>query len=311
VLVGGWEVLHVSPHPAIDVWTLQQAGAGELTQGHNPYSAVAVPDTGPRSGLVPYTYPPLQLYATLPAYMIGGDVRYAMLGAVVLTGVALRMLTRRVADLPSLAQDAPALVIWLTPKLFLIIEQAWVDPVGLALLCLAVWAQVSRRFSLAALLFGLAFAAKQTMFWLIPLGGVLLRFSRSQWLLAGGAIAATVLPLALWDLTSWYRANITFLLERPPRMDGLTLTTWYYWRTGHPPVGWPGLLAAVVLVAIVIVRLPRSAGTFTASAAATYGLFFALSDSAFANYYYLVLGLAALAAATALSAGADATIRRT
>jgi len=306
VLVASWHLLQASPHPSIDVWELQQSGAEALVNGDNPYRVVGVPDTGVRADtVVPYAYPPVQLYATLPAFLLTGDVRYAMVVAVVLTGVVLRLITLRAPHLPSLAQDAPALFLWLTPKLFLIIEQAWIDPVGLALVCLAVWAHAARRPALAALLFGLAFGSKQTMIWLIPLVGVLVGFSRRQWFLALGVAAATVLPFVLWDSRSLYSATVTFVNDLPTRSDALTLLNWYYFVGGPPPAPWPGPLGAILVVVWAIRLVPRSISSFTATAALTYGLFFALNKIAFANYYFLVLGLAALSAAAALLSSDD------
>ena len=108
ILLGGWVVLHVSPQPAIDVWNLQQEGAQVLSAGGDPYSRVAVSGTGaPTDGSVPYAYPPLQLYATLPAFLLGHDVRYAM---VVMACLALRLLSGPSRRIPALAQDAPALL---------------------------------------------------------------------------------------------------------------------------------------------------------------------------------------------------------
>jgi hypothetical protein len=300
VLLGGWFVLQASPHPTIDVWELQQEGARLLSAGHNPYPAVAVHDTGIRAeAFVPYAYPPMQLYATLPAFVVGGDVRYAMVVAVVLTGLALRALASRKSGIPSLAQDAPALLLWLSPKLFLILEQAWVDPVGLALLCGAVYAYVARRLVMAAILFGLAFGAKQTMFWLIPLAALLPAFSRRQWFVALGTTAASVLPFVIWDWHALYNATVTFVVDMPARLDALTLLNWYYYYTGWTAPTWLGVILAAAVVALAIWRLPKSVCSFSVAVSLTYAVLFTFSKIAFANYYFLVSGLAALAAATA------------
>lgn len=50
MVVAGLAALSSSPHPQIDVWDLQQAGADSLLHGHNPFAEVAVADTGPRAG---------------------------------------------------------------------------------------------------------------------------------------------------------------------------------------------------------------------------------------------------------------------
>lgn len=302
VLLAGLMVVRASPHPAIDVWHLQQAGAQLLADGRNPYPAVAVLDTGGQlGGLVPYAYPPVQLYATLPSYVLGGDVRYAMVVAVVLTGVALRSIAHRAGAPSGLAQDAPALFVWLTPKLFFLVEQAWVDPVALAFICLAVSTLLARRPVLAAILFGLALGSKQTMFWLVPLLGLLPGFRPRLQVLALGVAAATVAPFVVLDWHAFYRANIEFVFGLPARPTALTLLNWYHLVLGGEVSPWPGFLAAAALVVIARWRLSRSLGAFAASAALTYALFFALNKIAFANYYFFVLGLSALSAAAALS----------
>lgn len=303
VLVGGWIVVHVSPQPAIDVWHLQQDGARLLSIGENPYPVVAVEDTGSKpAGAVPYAYPPLQLYATLPAFLLGGDVRYTMVLAVVVAGCAIRGIALRARRMPALAQDAPALALWLSPKLFLILEQAWVDVVGLALVCCAVWAYRGGRRTAAAILFGLAFAAKQPMVWLIPLLALLPGSTRRRWMLALGTMAASVLPFILWDWQALYDANVRFLVQQPPRPEALTLLNWFYLQTGLLPPTAIGPFLAAAAAAVAVWRMPRSVTSFALAATVVLAVLFAFSKIAYANYYFLVAGLAALTAAVILDA---------
>ena len=301
IAAAGTDAIRASPSPRIDVWTVQQMGAAELKAGHNPYQTVAVRDTGPRLGDdVPYVYPPVQLYLTLPAYALLGDVRYTMLAALVLAGVGMRYITSRArAELPSIAEDAPALYLWLMPKLFFILEQSWVDPVQVMLIVLTIAAHVGKRPYLTALLLGFVVASKQTMFWAVGLTGVLLGFDRRQWAVTVAMGAALVAPFALLDFRALKHANFDFLNQLPSRPDALTFNTWYlrtFSREMSKAVGFS--LAGLVSV-FAMWRMRGSAARLALAVATTYAFFFAFNKWAFANYYFLISSLTAAAAAAA------------
>jgi hypothetical protein len=301
LLLGGYDTIRTSPRPGIDVWTVQQEGAAHFLAGRNPYREVAVRDTGPRTAAdVPYVYPPTQLYLTAPAWKLGDDVRWTMLLAVLVTGFALRQITRRAPlSLPAILEDAPALFVWLSPKLFFILEQAWVDPVQLMLVSLTTWAHVARRPVLTAVALGVVVSAKQTMFWMIPLAGFLLWFTPRQWLIAAAVALASVLPFVVWDFPALRHANLGFLSSLPPRADGLTLVNWASrkFQVVLPGTGLAFLLALLVVGLSIWRRRESTTARFAVAALATYCAFFAFNKWAFANYYFLLMGLAALAAA--------------
>ena len=299
IAVAGTDAINASPSPRIDVWTVQQSGAAELKAGHNPYKAVAVHDTGPRVGDdVPYVYPPVQLYVTLPAYALTGDVRYAMLAAIVLAGLGLRYITGRArAELPSVAEDAPALFLWLMPKLFFILEQSWVDPVQVMFIVLTLAAYVGNRRWLAAVLLGFVFASKQTMFWAVGLTGVVLRFDRRQWATTLTVGAALVLPFAVLDFRALKHANFDFLNQLPSRSDALTFNSWYLRTFGSEMSKSVGFGLAALSTLYAMVRRRGSAARLGLAIATTYAFFFTFNKWAFANYYFLIASLTALAAA--------------
>jgi hypothetical protein len=300
LLVAGFDTVHSSPRPWIDVWEVQQEGAKALVQGLNPYEVVNVQDTGGRATLdVPYVYAPLQLFATVPAWVLGGDVRYAMITALLLTGFALRFIAQRGGrGMPALLEDAPALFLWLSPKLFFIVQQSWVDPVQLMWITLATTAHVLRRPLLQAVLFGLAFGSKQTMFWLVPLAGVLLRFSKRQWVISLAVAAATVLPFALLNFGALHHATFGLLSSLPPRPDALTFTNGLSYLLGFDIPYVVAFPAAAAVVALALSRLRGSLVGFAVALAATYATFFVFNKWAFANYYFLLSGLCCLWAAT-------------
>ena len=302
VLVAGIDVIKSSPHPSIDVWDVQQQGAQVFLDGRNPYQYLALKDTGPNRHAhdVPYVYPPLQLLLTLPAFRWGGDIRYTMLVAVLITGVALRRVVQLAPQpLPSLYEDAPALYFWLSPKLLFILEQGWVDPVQVMLISLTVTAHVSKRPILAAVLMGLTLTAKQTMFWAVGLGGLMLGFSPGQWLITFAMGAASVLPFALWDFDSLKRANFDFVNALPTRRDALSLTSWVFRKFSvelSPRWAFP---VAGGVAGLSVWKLRGSVARFGVASVLTYSAFFVINKWAFANYYFLLMALAALAAACA------------
>jgi len=303
VMIGGIDVIRSSPHPPIDVWTVQQQGAVVLLEGKNPYQYLALKDT---DGLrhahdVPYVYPPLQLLFTLPAYQLLGDVRYAMLLAILITGATLRWIVQMAPQpLPSVCEDAPALFFWLCPKLFFILEQAWVDPIQVMLISLTVVAHLSKRPILTAVLMGLTLTSKQTMFWMVGLGGLMFGFTFRQWLITAVAGAASVLPFALWNFEALQHATYSFVNALPPRPDALTLGNWLSNKFAvqvSPRWAFP---VAGAVAGLSVWKLRGSVARFGVAVVLTYAAFFVINKWAFANYYFLLMALAALAAACTL-----------
>jgi len=295
------DVIHTSPHPRIDAWTTQQAGAKALLDGKNPYVEVAVPDTGPAARFIaPYIYPPTQLYITAPVFALTGDVRFAMLLAILASGYLLRFVVRRSAySFSSIVEDAPALLLWTMPKLMFLIEQSWVDPVQLMLICLAAASVTTGNRTMIAVAFGVVLTAKQTMFWTVGIAGVLLGFNLRQWILVGAIGAAAVLPFAIADFPRLKYCLLGLVSALPDRPNAMTLNTW-----GLQTFGWmlPSAFAFPMAAAVAAVsawRLPRTPWHWALATVATYAVFFVFNKWAFANYYFLLSGLASLAAALA------------
>jgi hypothetical protein len=297
----GAQTIVTSPSPEIDVWTVQQEGAATLAAGKNPFQAVHLKDTGPRTADdVPYVYPPLHLYVSTTAWALLGDVRYAMLLAVILVGLATRWLAVRASAgrFPPILEDAPALLIWCTPRLPFILEQGWIDPVPLLWFSalLLAW----HRPWLAAVLSGLVVGAKQTMLLVVLPVGLALGFTLPQWLLAGAVVLVPLAPWLAWDFRAWKHANFDFLNALPQREDGLTIATWAQRRLHLtiPPV--MGFVSAALVVGLAAWRKRKGLDRAAVTALTAMTCFFVFNKWAFANYYFTLLGLAALAAATSL-----------
>ena len=309
MLIGGLATIHISPAPVIDVWTIQMRGAEALLAGHNPYTTVTVPDTDPENTMaIPYVYPPTALYFAALGILLGKDVRYAMLLSVFVAGLALRLITHESGlRLPSIAKDAPALFVWLTPLLFLILELSWIDPVQVMLICVGVAAHVSKKPVLTAIAFGVALSSKQSMFWLIPLVGFVLRFKFREWAIMSITAFALVCPFMILDFKRLKYCNFDFISSLPPRKDALALAVWYGQVFQRPFPSLIAFLFAAGSVAFACLRLRGSVAGFARAAAFTYLVFFFFNKWAFANYYFLLTCLCALAAATSLHAARSAS----
>lgn len=299
-LAFGLTVVHVVPSPTIDVWTVQMEGARALLHGQNPFEVVAMHDTAPgvMRDDVPYVYPPFHLLLTLPAYALG-DVRYAMIVALVVSGIALRTIALRSAGqrLPIIV-EAPALLLWLAPKVPYILEQAWIDPMQVALIAVACALAVRARYGWAAVMFGCVLAAKQTMFWVAPLAMISFAGFRLRHALVGGAIGvAPYVAFAAWNPRAFWHANVAFVSGLPARPDALSLVNWAKRVLGVAvPYGIAFPLAALV-VALVFVRRRRAPEAFGFALLVTYFAFFLFNKWTFANYYFTLMGFAALGAA--------------
>lgn len=297
------EVVRISPAPAIDVWTVQTNGARALLGGRNPFGEVRSVDTAP--GIVrddvPYVYPPLHAMLTVPAELLG-DVRYTMGAALLALGWALRDIalgSRK--KLSPLLVDAAPLAVWLAPKIIFIVNQSWIDPVQIALIAGSTALALRKKTWAAAVGFGLVLAAKQTMFWVAPLAYVAFPAFRPRHAAAAVALAAAFyVPFALWDWPAFLHANVGFLSKLPTRDDALSFVNWGVRALGvHIPYGIAFPLAGSV-VGWVVLRRRASVQAFGVALLATYFVFFTLNKWTFANYYFSLGGMAALAAVLAL-----------
>jgi hypothetical protein len=203
------------------------------------------------------------------------------------------------APFPALAEDAPALMLWLTPKAYLFLEQSWGDALPLAFVALALWAHARQKRYLAAVLLGVALSSQQSMIWLLPLA-LLLAFNVGQWVTFLATAAVLIAPFAVWDIHSLKRSVFDLYGVLPGRADALTPTNWLFRHFGMPPREAPGVVLAAVTAAIAIWRAPRTRHAFALSVALAFFAFYLFNRWTFLNYYFFLTGLAALAAAVAV-----------
>ena len=198
-----------------------------------------------------------------------------------------------------------AAIFLFTPRGLFVLEQGWTEPFGVALLGLVLVAAV-RAPRLLWLALGALFAWKQYTVVLVPLTVLLLPrpFSWKAWArLAVPALLvalAVSLPLALWDVRGFFRSVVWLQTVQPFRADALSFPSALVAMGYTPPPVVPTLLVLTALaIAVVLLWAPRTPQGFALAVTLVLGVFFAFNKQSFCNYWFLVLGAAALAVASA------------
>jgi hypothetical protein len=309
--LGAWTIRQ-SPDAALDVHQFQQEGSKALLHLRNPYemrvTSIYADDTpyyGP--GVVKdhrltygFPYPPVSLILAMPGYALFGDVRYAMLAALIVSAL-LMALARN--DRLSMAG---AVTLLLTPRVFYMIEGGWTEPLVLLTFSIAMLASI-RRWRGLPLAIGLFLATKQYTVILIPAifllavdapgdcrgGNWRARDWRRGASLATKSIlaaAAFTLPMAMWDFREFWRSVVQWQFVQPFRTDALSYAAWTVRYLHHPPP--PTWLAFAVLppaAALALWRCPRTRAGFAAAVTFVLVVFFAMNKQAFCNYYFLAI----------------------
>lgn len=298
--------------PPIDVLVFQQMGAEGLLHGENPYTPrypnVYRPDqpfygpgvVGAGNHLtVGLPYPPLSLLFTLPAYVLGGDIRYADVAAI--AAAALLMVMFR----PCRWTGLIAMLFLLTPRVLFVIEQSWTEALFVSTFALVMVCALRWKPALPYAL-GLFFATKQYAVLTLPFISFLAS-PEDGWASIGRLIgkamlvaAAITLPFFVWDPQAFWRAVVQFQFMQPLRMDALSyLPLVKSMLPRFPLLEWMPFIALVPTIGVVLWRCPRTPAYFAGATTLLSLVFFAFSKQAFCNYYYYVIATACCAAAAA------------
>jgi len=288
-----------SAREGYDVLFLHQEAADALAAGLNPYTdAVTFPNGAPTAEpgdqIVGYVYPPI----TAVAYAIGewtfDDPRYTSLASWVglLSLLSVWGVRQPTSHLPYLLLLLASLPGW--P---LVLRAAWTEP--LSLLLLAGAAAVWRRGGASGFWLGIGLASKQYFAVAAPF----LFFYRDRVWSRRALVAAIVTGLGvgvgiLWGPEAFWSAAIEFHASTPPRLDSSNLVglLGIFGLSWSPPVILP-LAFGLGVAALASMRSRDVSSAFCALALALAASFF-LSSQAFANYWFLVMGLCLLALAT-------------
>jgi len=281
----------------VDVYRNHQAAGNALLDGENPYGdAVQVENGNPYvpegTMIVGYSYPPVIL-ATYGLVATFTDPRVVSLlaWAGVLVWLALRswrsndsQLRRSMFALLATAPVWP--VVWVV---------GWTEPLSLALLLVAAVLWTERPMASAVAL-GLALASKQFFVFLAPI--LLLYEDEERWKrssIALGVAGATLVPALLVDASAFITATVGNLADIGFRPDTQSLSgalaelglDFYL-----PLVAW--VLLSLAFAALVG-RGSKTRADFLLRCTLALGFSF-LIGQAFPNYWYLLLGMAAIAA---------------
>ena|GEM_PF-825484 len=314
-VLGAW-FIHVFQDPPIDVWVWQKLAVEHLLAGGNPYAMDfpnIYPDTGYYPpGLVvdgrvqaPYPYPPITLWAYLPAQLLLGDPRYANLIAL-LVGAALIGAARP----GPLARGAVGLLL-LAPTSLFILRFSWTEPITVATLGLTLFAALrSPRFR--GIGFGVFIATKQYLVVLIPLAILLLRPGerwRDLLRLGLGIVAGMLLfavPFLLRDPAAFVDGILGFLRISMFRPDSLGFGPDLAPLVGGTVPLWVAPTVAAIATIVVLIGAPRTPSGFALASGVVLLATIPVLHQAFPNYYLSVVGALCGALAVALPEGSNA-----
>lgn len=291
----------VVPAPRIDVWvTLQQASDG-LGRGQDFYAMTWHGSPGIQDA---FTYLPWTAVLLAPGRWLFGDVRWALLGYLVVALVCIALLAPRTAAKPRHATSALSLgavtLLALAPGAVTQAEQAWTEPLLLA--CIAAWALLVQRGHgwWAVLPLALGCASKQHLVVLLPVLACWPAFGWRRSAATGALAGGLVLPWFLVSPADFWHDTVSLLVSFHPIRFA---NTWFIAARTEldwtPPFWLTGLVVlAVLVVACVTVarRRPDLAELlgWLALVLLTANL---VNKQAFYNQYWLVGGLVAAALA--------------
>lgn len=307
--------------PGIDVFNFQATASWALSHGLNPYTfrypsiyPAGTPFYGPgiadAHGMltVGFPYLPLSLLMVLPAQLIGGDVRYALVIAMGLSAILMS------AARPGRIGPLAAVVFLLTPRALYVLNLAWTEPLlvltfSLTMFCACRWPKA------LPWCLGLYLSTKQYAVLAIPLLPLLLEGSnlwksfRDALVKAGLVVAVINLPFFAWNPHAFFRSIVEFQFLQPFRIDALSYLVFVYNHAGklELPI-WTSLPPLVIAIALGLRRAVHSPAGFAAALTFMYLAFFEFNKQAFCNYYYLVIATACWSIAAARTDGSTRVI---
>jgi hypothetical protein len=307
-LVAAVWVIRADPSPRIDVWVILQQASDGLSHGANAYTSVWTGSPGERDA---FTYLPWTLVLLAPGRWLFGDVRWGLVAWTLVGAGATLALGRwrpataagsAAAATSAAAGSASAALLLLTPGTSTPFEQAWTEPLLLALL--AIWALLVGRGRAwwAVLPLALALASKQHMVLLLPLLAVWPAFGWRRTAVSGGLAGVLVLPWFLAAPAAMWHDTVTLLVGFHPILFADTLYLASMHELGAEPPFWATGLVVVVTIALATAAIGRRRpGLDQVLRWSALVLLVAnlVNKQAFYNQYWLVAGLVLLSVAAA------------
>jgi hypothetical protein len=310
-------MLHVSPAPKIDVWSMQTEAARFLLAGANPYSQLyeniyghthflsesLIVDGRIRS----FPYPPLVLLLGTAGYALA-DVRLGTVLAIALAAWAMRAIGRRRGLPPGHAYELLPLCLLSLPNNLLMVEQGWTDTYPAAAGVILVASLGLSNRTARALGLALFVASKQYVVIWIPVLWARRHLETRVVLWGGVAAFTTALPFLLWDGRGVFDGLVRFQLEQVFRPDSLSLAAPLFWELGWKLPRWLPLVSAALLSLWLGRRRKDSLALTTVGGALIFLGLFLTSPQAFLNYYWFCGALLLLGTALELCRQRDASL---
>ncbi|MDQ1604028.1 MAG: hypothetical protein QOE01_1873 [Actinomycetota bacterium] len=273
-------VLKLDQHPHIDVWIFLTQAVDVTDHFHNMYTHSWVGSPGFNHS---YPYLPMTEIPLIPAKLVLGDVRFAMVAALVAAGVLMVRGVRRHEAYGAV------LLFAITPGLLALVEQSWTEPLLFVWLVAALFCVDRGRLVAAVVFLALALATKQHVVVLVPIFAVWQPFGWRRTLAAVGGAVLLCLPWALADLSAFHYGTVTRLVGMPPRLDAPELFT------AAADAGWtPPRVLTILVILVGAAAATWRARQFTGAGAIALCCAFALyvvnlvNQQAFYNQWWLV-----------------------
>ena len=298
ITVAGFGAAHIEATGDLgfDVYHLHVSAAEALGDGENPYTdVVTVPDGSPNAErgdvISGYVYPPTTLVGYSLGHWLTPDARYtSLLSWLVVLGILGFAAVRNKSD----RELNLMLLLASLPGLWLVLRAAWTEPLSImfAAVATALWThRAASGLGLGAML-----SSKQYFLVTAP---VFLLHRETGWMRRAAAalavITLTLVPAMLWDFGAFWDSAVAFHTSTEPRPDGSNIVG----LLAISGVDWtpPTLLPVVLGLAVAVWAAAGSTTrrSFMAAMATSLSVSFLVTSQAFANYWFLVFGLCALA----------------
>jgi hypothetical protein len=303
-----WTTLSIrfSPTPQIDVWVILQQATDGLAHGINPYTTTWRGSPGVKDA---FTYLPWTAVLLAPGRWLAGDVRWALLAALLVGFGCLAALSRGRTSVGTAGLGTAGLgtaglgalvLLALAPGSTTQAEQAWTEPLLFA--CLAGWALLVGRGRpwWAILPLALGCASKQHLALLLPVLACWPGFGWRRTLATGGLAGALVAPWFAVGPADFWNDTVAFLVTFHPIRFADTWFIAAQTELGRTPPFWlTGLvvLATLLTACRAVLRRPTGLGELLGWLALVLLVANLVNKQAFYNQFWLVGALVALAVA--------------
>ena len=291
-VVAAVALVRLSPAPRIDVWFMLQQAADGLAAGRDMYTQTWVGSPGVKDA---FTYLPWTAVLLAPGRWLAGDVRWALVALPVAAALAVRALPGRQAPAPRrVAASAAAALLLVLPGTPTQVEQAWTEPLLLAVVVGAVLAIVHERPWAAVALLALGIASKQHLVLLLPLLAAWPRFGVRRAAVSAAIAGVLVLPWFVADPGAMWHDTVTLLVNFHAIRFSDTLYLAARTELGVTPPFW--LTGAVVVgtlaaASLAVRRRNATPAAFLRWAALVLLVASLVNKQAFYNQYWLVAAL--------------------